>query len=330
MSYQAFRGRSIQRLLSATRRTRRTKTSRARHRLQTEPLEPRLALAVYSASQPEAQFGSLDQHSLQYSFPQYGSGDASISGGPVAATNSLVYLQNAYPSIFGNSLLQVASGDMDNNGVLNTYDNWVYTAGAKVASYSYMNTAASPGIGTWHDNFIRGFADFVEAKAPGKTQYLAQDFWSPTDWGNSPSSMPQPNWVTGGAPDWSFIYNGISRNAAVTVLLSKTGSSEGQYVSVTGITWDTDKNSGTLSFVDPWTGQPESVNIRLTSQLIYTDFSAYGNNGSWIGLAVAITPLPTVDENTAAGVVIAKLGPNDLSTVYSLAASQNVETRATS
>lgn len=233
-------------------------------------------------------FGTLNQHSLEYSYPQYGTGGGNMACGPVAGINSLVYLSNKYPSVYGPSLIHVAPGDMDNNGSHTAYDDWIYSAGASgMAKYAFMNTTLANG--TWHDNFIRGMYSYIEASIAGVTQYSAQDYWSPTYWGNAPSTRPPPSWVAGQTPTWDFIYDGIAKGSAVGVLFTYN-SGGGHFVSVTGMNWDSTTNSGILFFMNPWTGSAENTGIRLSSGRIKTDYG--GANASWISVANSVIAVP--------------------------------------
>ena len=243
---------------------------------------------VLSMQETVAYFGNLNQHSLEYSYPQYGTGSGNVACGPVAGINSLVYLSNRFPNVYGSSLIRVAPADMDNSGSHTAYDDWIYSAGASgMAKYTYMNTTLQNG--TWHDNFIRGTYSYIEASVGGVTEYSAQDYWSPTYWGNVPTTRPPPSWVLGQTPSWNFIYDGLTKGSAVGVLFTYTGGG-GHFVSVTGMTWDTLTNNGTLAYMNPWTGSAESTNIRLTSGRINTDYG--GTNGSWISVANSVIAVP--------------------------------------
>jgi hypothetical protein len=294
--------------------------------LRLESLEQRLAMAVYSVQMPTALFGTLDQHDLSASYAQFGSGAASKACGPTAGLNSLVYLQNAFGSSYGNSLVTPTTSDLDRNGIVNAYDSWVFTAGSELAATTTMNTTLTNG--TWHDNFIQGLARYAEARAPGRTQYLAQDYWAPTYWGNAPATKTQPDWVQGQTPTWSFLYDSLAKSAAVNVLFSANVGTSGHYVTVTGLTWDTSTNAGTLAYVNPWTGGFEQTGIRLNgSGRLSTDY--FGTNGSWIGLAEALVPLRAVPENSPAGTTVTMFAQTDASTTYSLVAAPSVANQAT-
>jgi len=248
----------------------------------------RNAWGLFNVQETAGYFGALNQHSLEYSYPSLGTGSNNMACGPSAATNSLIYLQNAFPSSYGNNLILSAGHDMDHDGSYTTYDNWIYTSGSGLASSSYMNTTLANG--TWHDDFIWGLYKYVESKMPGMTSYSAQDYWSPTYWGNPPATYPPPSWVIGTTPTWDFLYNALNKSADVQVLFSNVNRG-GHFVSVTGMTWDNVQNSGTLNFMNPWDGQFESTNIRLSSGRIYTDYG--GSNQSWIGEINALVPSTT-------------------------------------
>ena len=230
---------------------------------------------VFSAQENAAYFGNLNQNDLSYSYPAI----AAMACGPTAATNSLVYLENAFPSNYGNHLIASAGHDLDGDGSYTTYDDWIYTDGGVVASASYMNTTSD--YGTYFAGFAWGLHQYVENKTPGKSSYLTEDYYSPGDW------VKLPSWVVGFTPTWDFLYNALNNSAGVQVAIQYVGGG-GHFLSVTGMTWDGAKNSGTLSFMDPWVGQLGSVDIRVSSGIIYTDYSGY--NHSWISEINAISP----------------------------------------
>ena len=210
-----------------------------------------------------------------------------MSCGPAAATNSLLYLQNAFPNLFGTSLIRLAGGDMDGNGAYTGYDDLIYTAGSYLASSTYMNTTLTNG--TWHDNLIWGNYRYLETNSAGGATFSAIDYWCPTYWGNAPATNPPPAWVSGGLPTWNYLYTGLSQSAAVEVLLSYVGGG-GHFVSVTGMTWDDILKSGTLSYMNPWTGASDSTTMRLSGGTLYTDYG--GTNHAWIGEVSVINAVP--------------------------------------
>jgi hypothetical protein len=257
----------------------------ARRRLSLEPLEDRRLLAVWSATEDGAYFGNLDQHSLQYAYSQFGTGNDNMACGPTAATNSLVYLENAFPSLFGQSLIASAGHSMQGKSTYTTYDDWIYTAGGVLASPKYMNTTQAEG--TYHDQFIWGLYKYTESVAGGKLSYAAEDYSSPKYWGNAPAPSGPPSWVKGGGPTWDFIYDGLNDSASVDVGLSYVGGG-GHFISIKGMTWNDVADTGTLTFMDCWTGKTVTTDIYLNSGQIYT---AYGSNGSYISSAEVLTPI---------------------------------------
>jgi hypothetical protein len=79
----------------------------------------------------------------------------SYSCGPVAAVNSFVYLQTAYPGLYDNSLIDMGS--------------LVKTA-TDLSAPAFMDCAACNG-GTLINNFATGKAKWIEGSVPGKTAY---------------------------------------------------------------------------------------------------------------------------------------------------------------
>ena len=243
------------------------------------------------AQENRADFGNLDQHSLQVSYPALGTGNNNMACGPVAATNSLVYLDNAFPGVYGTSLIASAGHDMDNDSAYTAYDDWIYTAGGCLATSSYMNTTKANG--TYCDNFTWGLYTYVEQQAPGKTVYSAEQYNASSNWGNAPAPDTPPSWVQSKTPNWDFIYDALTDSSAVGMMLYYKGSG-GHFMSIMGITWNTSTNSGTLQYMDPWNGESGATGIHESSSgTVYTDYG--GDNGSWINAITVLSPIaPTV------------------------------------
>ena len=258
----------------------------SRRPLFVEPLEDRRLMSVWSAAENLAYFGNLNQGSLDYAYPKFGTGDNNMACGPSAATNSLVYLQNAYPSLYGRSLIALAGHSMQGTGSYTPYDDWIYTAGGVLAT-KYMNTT---NAGTYDGDFTMGLYAYTNTVASGKVRYSAQDCWVPS-WGGS--SKP-PSWVSGVTPTWNYLYNGLKNSADVLTMLTYVSSDGGHYVSAEGMTWNDATESGTLTFMDPGGGKSTTTSIRLSSGKLYTDYG--GSNESWISaldVLVPVWPVPS-------------------------------------
>jgi hypothetical protein len=270
----------------------------ASHRpLFVEPLEDRRLMSVWSAAENLAYFGTLNQRSLDYSYPQFGTGDGNMSCGPSAATNSLVYLQNAFPDIYGHSLIAAAGRSMTGSIAYTTYDDWIYTAGGVLASAKYMDTTQANG--TYHDDFIQGLYNYTRTASPGTLCYSAQDYWATSSWGGQPAGTP-PSWVSGVAPTWNYLYGALNRSDDVLALFSYVRGG-GHYVSIEGMTWNDVQGSGTVTFMDPWTGTQASATMYLASGKIYTSYG--GSAPSWISaldVLVPVRPVPPPPQQSGA------------------------------
>ncbi len=161
-----------------------------------------LAQTDYTILKNQQLYGNLDQDDTIP--PPLGQ----VMCGPTAAINSFKYLENAYPAIYGNSLIPIgASGGMDLNldgNFGDSYDDMIAVA-QTVGSAWYMNTKVAlggpGGSGTWDDMFIFGKQKYIEAKLPGKTIYAAQlkSQWAWPGVPNRPADeippIARPAWV---------------------------------------------------------------------------------------------------------------------------------------
>jgi len=216
-------------------------------------------------------YGDLDQHDV----PGFGA----VACGPTAAVNSFVYLQNKYPGIYDTLLVP----DINANGL----DNADMIAVAQTLGGAvYMNTIANNT--TYHDDFIWGKREYIEDKAPGRTEYLAQDSWN---WPQP--ARPKPTWVSTQYPTWDFIYDELVACEDVEVLLSWSGG--GHYLTLSSFHWADTANPGVIDlgeawidYMDPWTGAWGQSNIWSGSGRIETDYES----GAYISMAVSESPIP--------------------------------------
>ena len=133
-----------------------------------------LLATTWSASENSSLFGTLNQHWLDSFYPDFGTGNNNEACSPASMTNSLVYLQNAYPGTYGSSLIATAPANINYNGQSGTTaDNWIYTAGGLLASSTCMNTTVANG--TTDYNFMTAAYNYIEALGPLNTTYSAMD-----------------------------------------------------------------------------------------------------------------------------------------------------------
>jgi hypothetical protein len=223
---------------------------------------PTLAV-TYNVTIPSNQYGNLNQHDMHV-YP-------TMACGPASSANSLDYLQNAFPDIYGTSLVPTPGY----NGLI--------TVGDTLAGPSYMQTDSVNG--TWHDNLIVGMKNYIEGRVSGETSYSAEDYWS---WAH----QTQPNWAQTMTPQWNFIYQQLTNDANVQILLTYNAGG-GHFVTVNGLNWNDADGDGVidssegaqLSFVNPWTGTVGTAQVWQTSLngRIETDYSS-----SWISMVYAM------------------------------------------
>ena len=236
-----------------------------------------LAQTDYTFLNNQLLYGNLDQDDI----PQGGQ----FMCGPTAAINSFKYLENAYPAIYGNSLVPIgASGGVDLNGDLvfgDSYDDMIAVA-MKVGDQpppvppavpQFMNTKAAllgggGGAGTWDDMFIYGKQKYIESVLPGQTIYSAQ-LKSQWAWPGAPprplDEVPpilRPAWVQDQTqPDAVFLALELAAGEDVEILI--VDGEWGHYLTVTGIQWIDINNDGLINtnvenavvhYIDPATG----------------------------------------------------------------------------
>ena len=243
-----------------------------------------LAQTDYTILKNQQLYGNLDQDDI----PQCGA----FMCGPTAAINSFKYLENAYPAIYGNSLIPIgASGGQDLNldgNVGDSYDDMIavaMTVGDQPppvlpAVPQFMNTKAvliggGGGAGTWDDMFIYGKQAYIESVLPNQTTYAAQlkSTWA---WLGAPPRpadeippIAKPAWVQDQTqPDAVFLAQELAACEDVEILI--VDSDWGHFLTVTGIQWVDINSDGlinavaenaTLHYIDPVTGLPGASSI---------------------------------------------------------------------
>ncbi len=194
--------------------------------------------------------------------------------GPVAAVNSFVYLENAYPGVYDRMLVP------DDNPPDGLHDPAEMAATALVLSGpNYMNTQSPPVgvVGTAHDDFLWGKHKYMEEVAPGRTRYEA---WDNFNWVNP--QRPKPDWVNIGGVDKMFLYEELvdCEDVEVLIIFDIPPNEWGHYVTVNEFHWvDGDGNgimtfaeNATMGFIDPFDG------LHYTTQI--WDDGGYGPYGA--------------------------------------------------
>ena len=230
---------------------------------------------VYHAELPVESYGDLSQQDV----PGFGWSAC----GPTSATNSMVYLQQTYPELYGTSLVSPQSEDLDGDGSVDFYDDMIATV-ITLGSPAYMDTAA---LGhTPQCTFMWGEYLYIEQRAPGVTNYAGM---CPYDW----TYYDPPGWVEFADPTWQFLYDGLNEGAAMEIAVLNYDF--GHYLSLHAFHWDDANDNGIIDykedawigFVDAWDGLPSTTHIYHKSGAIWTEYS-----DTWIALALATTPIP--------------------------------------
>jgi hypothetical protein len=187
---------------------------------------------IVSTTEDAAKFGHLDQGAT--TCPAMGCG-------ATAAVNSFVYLQNAFPDVFTTPLVPKA-------GTTLTQDDMV-----KVANDLAQRMGTGPS-GTSIESFILGKMDYIESQDKGRTTYAAQLALA---WN---STAPKPGFVTDNTPPTlSFIAREIKAGEDVEAFLA--GPAGRHFITLTGISYDDQNNTGTVSFIDPLGGKDTTADI---------------------------------------------------------------------
>jgi len=170
-------------------------------------------------------FGDLDQHLVDACKDSIGN---SLACGPAAAVNSFVFLENRYPSIYGNSLV-------DLSGLFTKTQAEVMAANDLS---SFMGCTPCNG-GTKFSDFVKGKENYIDLLAPDTTSYRVMKI-----------------------PSAEFIDGELSSDEDIETLINFPDPDfPGHYVTITGITYDTVLEMGYLSFIDPADGKLHAAQI---------------------------------------------------------------------
>jgi len=169
-----------------------------------------LSGAMLTADINSGLFGDLDQDDV----PNCGG----VACGPTAAVNSFAFLQNAYPAIYGNTLIPQQMN-------FTQYQNQVATA-TTLTEAMFMDTCACQG--TFIEMFITGKYNWIEQQKKGNTIYKAQmNFeWrdESTDFTKNPPNRdpgPKPAWVQENTvPSVDFIFDEINHREDVEIFVA--------------------------------------------------------------------------------------------------------------
>lgn len=258
-------------------------------------------------------FGNLSQYD-----PTITAAYSSYGCQVTAYSNALVYLQKAYPSIYGTNLVSAYSGT--------TLADTAVTLGG--ANYLNVQVTRVNGTITSANSSFRdqvwGMYTYINEKVPGQTSYAAQMITVSNMVNNNPpggwtQARPQPGWVSMDStyPTEAFLYDALSNSQGLVIDWNQADSQTGQIIfpgkshllTVTGLTWDSSYQRGTLYYIDPVGGtQRNSPFWEAANGVLWLDYGETGgvpwtkkaDGSNWwysgnvrISLAMAEGPAPT-------------------------------------
>jgi len=220
-------------------------------------------------------YGNLDQNGAAM-VTALGQDLANQYCGPVAVTNSFRYLENKYPTVYGNNL---TSGNL---------------VGTAMGLGDLMGTDFING--TWWDDLIWYKMIDLESKVPGMTDYQAQHMpgWNWNIWDNPAAAKPA--WVESTVPTWQFLWEKLVNCEDIEILMNWSGG--GHFVTVKSFHWNDADNdniidiaeNATFDYINPWTGASGVSSIWQDSlgNPLETNYAS----GAYISMMVSETPVP--------------------------------------
>ena len=231
-------------------------------------LSPHSQAGTISKFLPPDDFGHLNQHLTQCK--NYGCG-------PTSAVNSFVFLQNMYPTTYIHSLAGL-SQDTE------------ITAANTLSDLMCCTTGSSTN---W-EKFITGKETYVNNQVPGSTSYGAESTftWDPGSDGGMPNPDPG-NIKTGTIPTPSYIVSQLTAGRDVEILVGQPyNDTFGHYVTVTGMSFDTDTGTGYFEYVDPSDGDDHRRDFTINSNGYISWMNSEGNERV-INTAISEGPIGT-------------------------------------
>jgi len=231
-----------------------------------------------------AAFGTVDQSLVP-------PGNGAMSCVPTATMNSFVWLQNAYPAIFG--------VDMNNLPALQGGTGSWQAAAGLLASANYMNTSANNG--TTLPNWIFGKISYLNTYAPGIILFAGMDSLS--------AAETRPMWDTNANPTVSFLYQELQAGEDVELGIYPLDM-VGHALTLTGLMWDDANNNGafdgtdtlTLSTIDP-------ANPLVNTPLMLTPGNPMKiSGGPYDGYSLEVALAESVPEPATAGLLLLGAG----------------------
>lgn len=219
-----------------------------------------------------AKFGGLAQGATN---------SPALGCGPTSAVNSFTFLQNTYPDWYQGRLIPTTPVALAN----------------LLMTEPYMGTPA--GVGTTITRFVTGKQNYLNAPGPNALPYTIMQAmvsgWS--------SGVPVPSYVDVHTPTLDFLLGQLNSRADIELLI--LFPLHGHYVTVTGMTWDTITDDGTVRYIDPTDGSPHSMGFsRDTSGTITVFYTDPSNGQTSTGIVHSIVS----EVPTPSGAVVLLLG----------------------
>jgi hypothetical protein len=177
---------------------------------------------------PSSYYGWMDQYSITEE--DFVGDEACV---PTSSTNAMTLLQNLYPSYFGTSLTG------------NDYASWKDTDKLLITP-AYFDTTV--GNGTYDDALVTGLVKYITVTAGFSNVQFAGIFPANDGWD---SQYPEPDFITNGKPDASFLSDALADDAALLIGITYTNGDGGHDLLVNGFDWDSGNDTGTISIIDP-------------------------------------------------------------------------------
>lgn len=175
---------------------------------------------ILTANENSSYFGWLNQYSLT----NFAGDNGCV---PTCSVNAMTYLQNANPLYFGNNLTGTS------------YSDW-YSTAEFISGPDYLNTSASSGTAFTNvqpalESYITGFKGFANVQ-----------------FSQMQSTVSGSNYI--GLPTVNFLFNALTAgDAAIFGFFNPNAAagSIGHELAACGLTWNSELNTGTISFIDP-------------------------------------------------------------------------------